>query len=248
MGYKKKNHLFMFLNSKTLIFSLLLCSLAHTWVQEDNTNIIRYLQVATKRYNWCTCPNFKTAYAVLSEDHCRGLDNVFMKNLSVADVKKRRPKAIVNDEQMGRFVYCTSSMASNKCKSFKTALCELNNKLIIQYGKKFSNFGRRLELDDNCECNERRLQKSVKKAKLDKKNSVDAAVLKLLARRSQIQTNLKICLKPKKSIRFKKKKIKKLVLKGKKKKKAKKTKKSKKAGKKAKKGLKLKITVKKSKN
>jgi len=131
MGIQKKNYLKMFLNSKTFIFSLLLCSLAHTWVQEDKTNIIRYLQVATEKHNWCTCPNFKTAYAVLSEDHCRGVNNIFMKNLSEADVKKTRPKAQFNDEEMGRVVYCTSSTGSDHCAVQRTSLCEINNKLAI---------------------------------------------------------------------------------------------------------------------
>jgi len=43
-----------------------------------------------------------------------------------------------------------------------------------------------LELDDKCGCNERRLQRSVKKLKLDNKDSTDASVLKLLAQRKKM--------------------------------------------------------------
>jgi len=153
---------------------------------EDNTNIIRYLQVATKRYNWCTCPNFKTAYAVSSANHCRGVDHMFLKNLSEHDVKKRRPKTVINAEEMGRVVYCTTSLHTEQCAVQRASLCELNNKLVMQYGKKFSNAGRRLELNQSCECNERRLQRSVKKLKLNKKDANDASVLKLLAQRRKM--------------------------------------------------------------
>ena len=150
-------------------------------------------------HNVCICKNSKKAYYVRGSLDCLGDNFEYMQEPSLDKVLPIiGDKSKIEDDYIDGKVTCGAAPNptpdSEKCKTVKSDLCDLNNQIVLAFYKKHNIKSRRLSVISRCPSH-RSLKKIFRKLQLDSKNKDDQALMKLIDERNKKMNLQKQCEK-----------------------------------------------------